>query len=81
MRDTAVSWERTCLSLIDRVSFRPPQFRKASPDLQSYLYRRYEGNLSALKVNETGLVVVREFWWYRAALVTILPDIVKLLSL
>jgi len=43
-------------------------------------YRR-KGNPSALEVDEAGLVVFREFRWHRAALVAMLPDIVKLLGL
>jgi hypothetical protein len=43
-------------------------------------HRRREDNPSALEVDEAGLVVVREFRWYRAALVAMLPDIVKLLG-
>lgn len=44
-------------------------------------HRRREGNPSALKVDEAGLVVVQEFRWHLAALVAMLPDIVKVLGL
>ena len=54
-------------------------FDKGPPFLVPY--RRGEGNPSAPEVDEAGLMVVREFRWYRAALVAMLPDIVKLLGL
>lgn len=44
-------------------------------------HRRREGNPSALEVDEAGLVVIQEFRWHRAALVAILPDIMKFLGL